>query len=140
MLIRDTEYFADIKSRNWLQTGNLKRETESLITSDQDQFIRTNNIKTKIDGPRNEPKCRMCKVNDETITHIISECSKRLQKEYKHRHDWIEKTVHWYIFGKKNLMLPQNGRNANLYLVQKMNFLKFSWTLIISASFSPINF
>ena len=57
--IKDTEDIADIKSWNWLRNDNLKRETESLITSAQDQCIRTNNIKTKIDGTRNDPKCRI---------------------------------------------------------------------------------
>ncbi len=28
---------------------------------------------------------------DETINHIISECSKLAQKEYKTRHDWVGK-------------------------------------------------
>ena len=38
---------------------------ESLITSAQDLCFRTNNIKTKIDDTRNDPKCRMCKSKDE---------------------------------------------------------------------------
>ena len=100
--IRDTEDIADIKSWNWLRNGHSTREIESLITSAQDQCIRTNNIKTKIDGTRNDPKCRMCKANDETISHIISECLKLLQKEHKRRHDWMGKTVHWDICRKKS--------------------------------------
>ena len=37
---------------------------------------------------------------DETINHIISECSKLAQKEYKSRYDWIGKMVmckKWYM-------------------------------------------
>ena len=26
--------------------------------------------------------------------HIISECSKLAQKEYKTRHDWVDKVIH----------------------------------------------
>ena len=33
--------------------------------------------------------CRLCGDRDETINHIISECSKLAQKEYKARHDWV---------------------------------------------------
>ena len=33
-------------------------------------------------------KCWLCGDRDETINHIISECSKVAQKEYKTRHDW----------------------------------------------------
>ena len=54
--IRDTEDIADIKSWYWLWNGHSKRERESLITSAQEQYIRTNKIKTKIDGTRNDPK------------------------------------------------------------------------------------
>ena len=32
---------------------------------------------------------------DETINNIISECSKLAQKEYKARHDWTVKVIHW---------------------------------------------
>ena len=105
--IRDTEDIADIKSWNWLRNGHSKREIESLITSAQDQCIRTNNIKTKIDGTRNDPKCWMYKANDEIITHIISECPKLLQNEYKRRHDWMGKTVHWDICKKKGFNVPE---------------------------------
>ena len=40
-------------------------------------------------------KCRLCSDGDETINHIISECSKLAQKEYKTRHDWLGKVIHW---------------------------------------------
>ena len=39
-------------------------------------------------------KCRLCGDRDETINHIISECSKWAQKEYKARHDWVGKVIH----------------------------------------------
>ena len=79
-VIRDKEDIANIKLWNWLRNIHLKRETEWLITSAQNLYIRTNVIKMKIDGTSNDPKSRMCKTNDETITHIISECPKLLQK------------------------------------------------------------
>ena len=40
-------------------------------------------------------KCRLCGDRDETINHIISECSKLAQKEYKARHDLVGKVIHW---------------------------------------------
>ena len=41
-------------------SSNLKRETESLIISAQEQAIRTNVIKANIDKTQIESKCRMC--------------------------------------------------------------------------------
>ena len=37
--------------------------------------------------PQNS-KERLCGDRDETINHIISECSKLAQKEWKIRHNW----------------------------------------------------
>ena len=34
------------------------------------------------------------------INHIISKCSKKAQKEYKTRHDWVSKMIHWEMFKK----------------------------------------
>ena len=39
-------------------------------------------------------KYRLCGDREETINHIISECSKLAQKEYKTRHDWEGKVIH----------------------------------------------
>ena len=38
----------------WLQNGDLKRETESLIVTAQNQSIRTNLVKVKIDKSQEE--------------------------------------------------------------------------------------
>ena len=39
----------------------------------------------------------MCSRVGETVKHIVSECSKLAQKEYKRRHDWIGRRIHWKI-------------------------------------------
>ena len=83
------------KTWTWLRKGNLKRETEPLLIAAQDNAIRTNHIKARIDKTQQNSKCRLCGDRDETINHIISECSKLAQKEYKARYDWIGKVIHW---------------------------------------------
>ena len=62
--------------------------------------IRTNHIKVKIDKTQQNSKCRLCSDRDETINHIISEYSKLAQKEYKVRHDWVGKVIHWKMCRK----------------------------------------
>ena len=79
----------------WLRKGNFKRETESLQLEAQNNAIRTNHIKARIEKTQQNSKCRLCSDRDETINHIISECSKLAQKEYKTRHDWVGKVIHW---------------------------------------------
>ena len=49
----------------------------------QDQALQTNAIKVKIDKQEGEAMCSMCKNREETVTHIISDCSKLAQLEYK---------------------------------------------------------
>ena len=50
---------------------------------------RTNQIKAKIDRTQEDCLCRMCKQADETVNHLLSECSKMAQREFKRRHDWL---------------------------------------------------
>ena len=79
---------------------NFKRETESLLIAAQNNAIRTNHIKARIGKTRQNNKCRLCGDRDETINHIISECSKSAQREYKARHDWVGKVIHWEMCKK----------------------------------------
>ena len=78
----------------WLRKGNFKRETESLLIAAQDSTQRTNHIKVRIDKTQQNSNCRLCGERDETINHMISECSKLAQWEYKARHDWVGKVIH----------------------------------------------
>ena len=53
-----------------------------------------------IDKTQQNSKCRLCGDRDETINHIISECSKLAQKDYKTRHDCVGKVIHWEMCRK----------------------------------------
>ena len=78
----------------WLRKGNFKRDTESLLIAAQNNAIRINHIKARIDKTQQNSKCGLCGDRDETINHIISECSKLALKEYKTRHDWVGNMIH----------------------------------------------
>ena len=100
------ESTADASSWNWLYQQDLKKETEGLLIAAQDQALRTNYIKHKIDKvPGSSPLCRMCRNHNETIDHILSACPKLAQTEYKARHDRIAAALHWSlckVFGFKH--------------------------------------
>ena len=81
-------------------TGKKNPQTKSLLIAAQDNAIRTNHIKARIDKTQQNSKCRLCGDRDETINHIISECSKLAQKEYKARQDWVGKVIHWEMCRK----------------------------------------
>ena len=52
--LRETREVADSKSWAWLTSGNLKKKT-------QDQALRTNVIKVKIEKQEGDVRCRICK-------------------------------------------------------------------------------
>ena len=86
----------------WFQNGDLKRETESLIRAAQNQSIRTNLVKVKIDKSQGDSLCRVRRIVDESIDHIVSGCSELVEKECKRRHDNLGKTAHWELARKFN--------------------------------------
>ena len=85
--LRQTKEVRSDQCWTWLQNGDLERETESLIVAAQNQSIRSNLVKAKIDKCQRDSLCRRRRKVDESIDHIVSGCSKLAQKEYKRRHD-----------------------------------------------------
>ena len=80
------------KSRLSKERETLRGKNESLLIAVQNNAISTNHIKARID------KIKKVDVGyvghrDEKINHIISECSKLAQKEYKTRHDGVGKVI-----------------------------------------------
>ena len=57
--LRQTENEAGSDRWSWLRNTGIKRGTESTIMAAQEQVIRTNIIKTKIDKTQEESKCRL---------------------------------------------------------------------------------
>ena len=92
---------ADIgETWSWLHQQDLKKETEGLILAAQDQALRFNYIKHRIDKTAASPLCRLCHNRNETTDHVLSCCSKLSQTEYKRRHDNVAAAVHWCMCRK----------------------------------------
>ena len=68
----------------------------------QNQSIRANLVKAKIDKSQGDSFCRVCGKVDESIDHIVTGCSKLAQKEYKRKHDNLGNIVHWKLARKCN--------------------------------------
>ena len=99
-----TEQARDPESWGWLKRGILKKETEGLLTAAQDQELRTNSIKNRIDEEDVSPMCRLCGEREETVSHIVAECKKLAQREYKMwRHDKVGQVIHWKLCQKFNI-------------------------------------
>ena len=115
------------KTWTWLRKGNFLRETESLLMTAQNSAIRTNRIKARIDKTLQNSKCRLCSDRDETINHIKSECSKLAQKEYKTRHDWVGKVIHWEMCKKFKNDHPKKWYMHNTAPVLENDTHKLLW-------------
>ena len=79
-LVRQTKEVGNQDKWQWLRNGTLKRETE-----------------------QEQTKYRICSNADETINHIVNECPKLAQREYKRRHDRIGGLIHWEICGANGI-------------------------------------
>ena len=97
---RDIEDKDKNNTWRWMRKSDLKGCSEALICSAQDQSIRTNYIHYNIDKTAKSHLCKMCGTGNETISHIVSECRKLGQKEYKRRHDSVGRYVHWQFCEK----------------------------------------
>ena len=119
------------KTWTWLRKGNFQRETKSLLIAAQDSAIKTYHIKARIDKTQQNSKCRLCGDRDETINHIISECSKLAQKKYKARHDWVGKVIHWEMCKKLKFDHTNKWYMHNPAPVQENAPHKLLWDLKI---------
>ena len=90
---RETEDLSGV-SWNWIRTGELKKETEGLIFAVQDQALRTNAVKARIENQNISSKCRTCGSHDETVQNILCSCPKLAQTEYKKRRDVVGRVIH----------------------------------------------
>ena len=121
----------DLERWNWLKDGTLKRRTEALICAAQEQSLRTNMVKAKIDKTQTDSKCRICKQADETVSHILSECRNLAQREYKKRHDMVGKRIHWEICRKYQVKVREKWYEHEPKAVIDTEKCKILWDFMV---------
>ena len=90
----------------------------------QNNAVRINHIKVRIDKRQQNSKCRLCGDRDETINHIISELA---QKEYKTRHDWVGKVIHWEMCKKSEFDHTNKWYMPSRETILENNTHKIPW-------------
>ena len=111
--------------------GDLKGCTEALICSAQEQALRTNYTKFHIDKTADSPLCRMCGERGESIYHLISECGKLAQREYKRRHDDVARYVHWQLCQNVGIESCDKWYEHKPECVMENNDYKIYWDFMI---------
>ena len=61
------------------------------------------------------------------INHIISECSKLAQKQYKDRHDWVGKVIQWELCKRFNFDYTNKWYMHNPTSVLENETYKLFW-------------
>ena len=125
--MRQTEELASNETWQWLIRGELKKETEGMLMAAQDQALRTRYIQRAIDGKNITSKCRKCNEKEETINHIISECSALAQYQYKKRHDTVAKALHWSLCKKHQLSCSDKWYEHQPESVMENEKVKLLW-------------
>ena len=100
------------EERNWISSNiNTKQRHKDYVNA-------------RIDKTQQNSRCRLFGDKVEMINHIISECSKLAQKEYKTRHDWVGKVIHWELFKKFKFELANKWYIHNPESVQENEDVK----------------
>ena len=119
---------ADVEETwSWLHQQDLKKETEGLIIAAQDQALRTNYIKFRIDKTATSPMCRLCHNKSETIDHVLSGCPKLSQSEYKRRHDNVAAAIHWCMCRKYQIECKDKWYEHRADKVAENDDVKLLW-------------
>ena len=75
--------------------------------------------------------CRMCGKAENSVNHVLSECSKLVQKEYKRRHDWFGTKVHWEICRKYGIEVKEKWYEHKSEVVMKTDKCKILWDFTV---------
>ena len=121
------------KTLTWLRKGNFKREIKSLLIAAQNNAIRTNHIKARIDKSQQNSKCWLCGDRDETINLIISECRKLGQRNIR-LDNWLGKVIHWEMCKKCQFDHANKWYMYNPEPVQENNTHKLLWDFDIQTN------
>ena len=122
-----------VESWSWLHQQDLKKETEGFLIAAQDQALRTNYVKHKIDKDPSSPLCRLCHTFNETVDHITSCCPKLAQSEYKSRHDKVAATIHWGLCKQFNLPHAERWYEHRAEKVDENDDIKLLWDFHIQS-------
>ena len=79
-----------------LRMGTLKKETKGIILAAQNQALRTKWVRHYVDKELETTlTCRICRLADENIEHVVLECTPLAQKDHKTvRHNKIAAAIH----------------------------------------------
>ena len=73
----------------------------------------------------------MCGKAEESVNHVLRECSKLAQKEYKRQHDWFGTKIHWEICIKYLIEVKEKWYKHKLEVVMENDKCKILWDFTV---------
>ena len=122
---RLTSYISHQKTWTWLKNETFRKQLN--LFAAQNNAIRTNHIKARIGKKQQNSKFWLCGNRDETISHIISKCSKLAQKEYKTWYDCVGKVIHCELCKKLKCDQTNKSYKHNPISVLENETHKLAW-------------
>lgn len=110
-----------IKAWKWQRKSNIKECTQPLIVSAQEQAVKTNCVKFDKDKTTESPLCRICVVENETVSHAVSKYVMLSRKEIKRGMKiYAGILITEYV---KNMVLKEhhNGRSMSQMVALRTN-------------------
>ena len=103
-----------------------------MIIAAQEQALRTRNLRKVIDKEKISGMCRMCGEREETVAHIVSECKKLVQNEYKNwRRDKAAAIIHWELCKKHGVAVKEKWYGHKAEKVTETDEIKILWDIRI---------
>ena len=74
----------------------------------------------------------MCRKAVENVNHVLSECNKLAQKEYKRQHYWFGTKIHWGICRKYGREVKEKSYKPKPEVVMENDQCKILTGLLLS--------
>ena len=96
------------KFLGWLNKCYLSPNDEGYLCAAQELALFTKYHEKNILRNSMDDRCRVCRVGQETITHLLSGCDNLARKEYIERHDNVGRYVHMKVCNYYSISTPSN--------------------------------
>ena len=90
-----------------------------------------NNFHSVVWFTQEDSECRLRGDRDKTIDHMISKCSALAKKEYKTRHDWLGKMIHWKLSKKFKFDHMNKWYMSNPASIPENETYKLQWDFVM---------
>ena len=110
----EKDQFDQEMSFQWMKCTELKGEVERLITSAQNQALKTRYYSKHIIKQGSTDTCRMCLTQAATVEHIISGCQTLAADKNLNRHNQVLSNCIWiYASTMLSKWIHNTGTNTN---------------------------